>query len=333
MENDEAPAARDRALIEKEAVAWFTRMNGKPTKAEQVDFASWRALSPDHERAYREVGSLWGDLGVAARELTDKVSDDLAVPLQKIAHFRKDKRRSKAGPIVTGFLALFVGATWAWLDHPHFVQNLAADFSTAKAERRAVTLADGSTVLMDADTAFDANISAAGRRVRLLRGSAYFTVQRSVVPFIVEAGNGQASVLGTQFDVVLMNDSNVAVTLSSGSLEVAFSGDENAVVLKPGESIEYNEAGLGTVRTVNLAESMAWHEGRLIFNNARLSDVLAQIERYRDGRIIVLGSELGEKRVSGNTSLENTEATIAALQASLGFRVTRLGGKVVLIGP
>lgn len=333
MENDEIPPSRDKALIEKEAVAWFTRMNGKPTKAEQRDFASWRAMSPDHEEAFREVGSLWSDLGTVASKVSDKTSDDLTEPLQRITRFRQDRRRSKVAPIVAGCLAVLVAGSWAWLEHPHFVQNMTADFTTAKAERRTIALADGSTVLMDADTALDANLSSTGRRIRLLRGSAYFTVQPSDIPFVVEAGDGEVRVLGTQFDVVLVNDNNVIVTLSKGSLEVSSESDAETVVLKPGESVKYDKAGLGAVKTVNVAESMAWHEGRLIFNNARLADVVAQIERYRDGRIVVLGSAVGDRRVSGNISLENTETTLSAMQSSIGFRMTRLGGKVVLIGP
>ncbi|MFC3076143.1 FecR family protein [Shinella pollutisoli] len=333
MDNDEAAEPRDKALIEKEAVAWFTRMNGKPTKAERRDFANWMSMSPDHAQAYNEVGSLWSDLGAVADKVSDKTGDDLTEPLKKITHFRREKRRAKTGPIIASCLAVLVAGTWIWLEHPHFLQNMGADFSTAKAERRSVTLADGSTVLMDADSAIDADLSADVRRVRLLRGGAYFTVSPSGIPFIVEAENGEARVLGTQFDVVLAENSNVTVTLSRGSLEVSSASDGKKVVLKPGESVEYNKAGLSAVKTVDIAESMAWHDGRLIFNNARLADILAQIGRYRDGRIVLLGTAVGEKRVSGNISLENTETALAAMKSSIGFRMTKLGGKVVLIGP
>lgn len=333
MENDETAVLRDRSRIEKEAVAWFTRMNGKPTRSEKRDFTDWLKMSPDHRQAYDEVSSLWSDLGSVADTVADKTSGDLNEPLRKIEDFRRKKRKAGAGAIAAGCLAAFLAGAWFWLDHPNFIQDMSADYITAKAERRTVTLADGSTILMDADTALDATLSATDRRIRLLRGSAYFTVQRTGAPFIVEAGNGAARVLGTQFDVVLSDDDNVTVTLSRGSVEVSSANDVRKIVLKPGESVEYDKAGLGAVKSVNLEESTAWHDGRLIFDNARLADVLAQIERYRDGRIVVLGSTVGNKRVSGNISLANTETTLAAMQSSVGFHMTKLGGKVVLIGP
>jgi transmembrane sensor len=333
MENDKTHASPDSSLIEKEAVAWFTRMNGKPTLSEKRAFEDWLKRSADHRQAYNEVGSLWGDLGVVANKVADKANGDLEEPLQKIKNFRRNKRKPQVGAVVAGCLTAFVVGSWFWLDHPNFIQNMSADYTTAKGERRTVTLADGSTILMDADTALDASLSATARHVHLLRGNAYFTVQHTGAPFFVEAGNGGARVLGTRFDVVLAEDDNVTVTLSKGSVEVSSERDTKTVVLKPGESVEYGRVGLGAVKSVNLEESTAWHQGRLIFNNARLADVLAQIERYRDGRIVVLGSAVRNRRVSGNISLENTETTLAAMQSSVGFRMTKLGGKIVLIGP
>ncbi|UFS68192.1 hypothetical protein LO749_21315 (plasmid) [Paracoccus denitrificans] len=71
----------------------------------------------------------------------------------------------------------------------------------------------------------------------------------------------------------------------------------------------------------------------MIFNNARLADVVAQISRYRDGRIVLVGSSVGKRRVSGNISLDNTNAALRAMQSSVGFRMTSLAGKVTMIGP
>ncbi|MGU3577009.1 FecR family protein [Brucellaceae bacterium C25G] len=333
MTNDKTAASHNISNIEKEAIAWFTRMHGKPTSLEKSDFAKWLKRSPDHQRAYADLRSLWSDVGVVMENVANKRHNDLQGSLQKIKEFRRKKSKAAKGAVITSCFALFVMGAWLWIDHPYFIQNWTADYITEKAERRSVTLADGSTVLMDADTALEVDLSDRGRRVHILRGGAYFAVERTGAPFVVRAGNGEVRVLGTQFDVVMNEDDNVTVTLSHGSVEVSSVDDVRKVVLKPGESVDYGNAGLGAVKVVNINESMAWHEGRLIFNNARLADVLSQIKRYRDGRIVLLGSSIGDKRVSGNISLENTETALTAMQSSVGFRMTKLGGKVVLIGP
>lgn len=331
MSKDEPVAQRDNELIEREAVAWFTRMSGKPTKTEKRDFSSWLEMSPDHAEAYNEVKRLWAGLDATARRIGQN-SDELTLPLQRIAELRRQRRRRKAGTLAVGCLAALAVSGWVWIENPNFIQNLGADHVTARAERQTIMLADGTMVLMDADSALDTEYSPTERRVRLLRGAAFFTVQPSQIPFIVEAGGGEVRVLGTQFDVNL-SDQSVVVTLSSGSVQVALDDTDQQVVLTPGESIEYNGAGLKAARAVDLEESNAWHEGRLIFNDARLADVLAQIGRYRDGRIVLVGSSVGERRVTGNISLDNTDAALRAMQSSVGFRMTSLGGKVTMIGP
>ena len=329
MTSEGTGGAKAGALPEREAVAWFTRMSGRPTRTERRDFDAWRTASPEHERAYAEVSALWADLGADLGAVLPE-DDDLREPLERIAAFRRRKRKAAARALAAGALALLVAGLWLWVDDPDFARNIGADHATATAERRTVTLPDGSTVLMDADTALAAAVSPAERRVRLLRGSAFFAVRPGEVPFVVEAGNGAARVLGTTFDVALDADGDVTVTLSSGSLAV--SGEDGQVTLAPGESVAYGPDGLGPARRVNVAQSMAWHEGRLVFDNARLADVLARIGRYRDGRIVLIGSAVGERRVTGNIALDRAEAALEAMQSSVGFRMMRLG-KLTLIGP
>ncbi|AJE48638.1 FecR family protein [Celeribacter indicus] len=332
MSDDETDRERDRALIEKEAVAWFTRTGGRPTRVERRDFAAWLEMSPEHARAYEDVSALWADLDATAHSLGED-GEELAGPLRKIADYRRARRRAKASGIVAGCLAVLAVSGWLWIDSPNLLQNLGADHVTDRAERRVVALADGSTVLMDADSALETEFSDRERRIRLLRGSAFFDVNPSPVPFVVEAAGGEARVLGTEFDVTLTGGRDVTVTLARGSLEVGLEGAARQVRLSPGERVEYGRAGLGAVQAVDLEESTAWHEGRLIFDDARLADVLAQIGRYREGRIVLLGSEVGERRVSGNISLENSEAALTAMQATVGFHMTRLGRRITLIGP
>jgi transmembrane sensor len=187
-------------------------------------------------------------------------------------------------------------------------------------------------VLLGADTALDVEISDLERRVQILRGTAFFSVQPSDIPFIVSASNGEARVLGTAFDVSIA-ENNVTVTLEHGSLQVRADGKNEAVILKPGEEVSYNAEGIGQVQKVNLDEAMAWHEKRYVFTNARLADVINYIGRYRDGRIVVIGSDLAEQRISGSFALENTDAALASVQSIVGFNITRLSNRIVIIRP
>ncbi|NEI72148.1 DUF4880 domain-containing protein [Rhizobium lusitanum] len=329
---DDRQHLRDQSLIEREAIAWFTRMNGKPSRQEQSDFQRWLEVSPDHRRVYDEVCGMWQDLGSTAWLAKAGADPDLSVPLEKIRRLRDGRKVGKIGPIVVGCLAFLVAGCWFWLERPTLLQDMQADFVSPRGERRQITLDDGSRVLLDADTAIDVVLSGPERRVRLLRGTAFFSVVHTGKPFVVEAQNGEARVLGTEFDVAMKEDRQVSVTLARGSVEVGISGDTQDVLLKPGESVDYGESGIGQVQEAVIQDEMAWHEGRFVFNNARLSNVLAQIGRYRDGRIVVIGSAIGDLRVSGNITLDDTDKALAAVQSSVGFQMHSFG-KLTVVGP
>lgn len=331
MSDPSTVSPRDKSQIDMEAVAWFTRINGKPTAEEMQDFRRWLGASPEHQGAFKEVRLLWAQIGSAGRPIEHGHTDDLTGPLLKIERQRQ-KRRLGGSAVAGSILAIIFGA-WLWLDHPHFIQDFSADYVAKRGERRTIALSDGSSVLLDADTAIDSTMTASERRIRVLRGAVFLTVRPSSVPFVVEAGGGQAHVLGTTFDVALDRSGKVAVTLANGSVVVSLNGQRQDVRLNPGERVEYDDTGLGSARTVDLETSMAWHEGRYIFTNERLTDVLDKIGRYRKGRVVLLGSGLGERRVSGNVSLDDPNAALAAVQASIGMRVTRLGDRLVLVGP
>jgi len=323
----------DDDRLEKQAVAWFTRMNGRPSAADRADFDSWLAASEDHASQYRRVSALWSELGVLSSTLEGAGHDSaLAAPLERIRTLRRERRR---GRTITGAvlgLVLAVSLGWIWLDRPHLFEDWRADQVTGRGEQRMVTFVDGSTAQLDSDSAITIDFSEGQRRVQLLRGAAFFEVKRSGTPFVVMAGSGEARVLGTSFEVAAGDDGDVTVTLASGSVAVELPQSREALVLKPGERVAYGGGGLGRAEPVDVAEATAWRAGRFIFDDMPLSKVLSRIERHHRGRIVLLGAELGQRRVTGNVTLRDSTAALAALQSSVGFSLTTVG-PVTFVSP
>lgn len=332
MMNDDV-CSDTKSLVEKEAIGWFTRMSGNPSRQDKRDFENWLASRDENRRAYEATRTLWSQLGAVGEVMNKEGDAELAEPLEIIRKQRLRNRGSTIASVAGGCLALLLGAGWLWLEEPHIWQNLNADIVTSRGERRAVTLADGSIVEMDADTAIDVEVSATRRRIRLLRGSAFFAVEPMGLPFVVEAANGETRVMGTKFDVSIQKNGSVATTLEEGMVSVGLPGTSAEIKLEPGQSVVYDTSGLGEARTVDTEEVTAWRNGRFIFTNARLEDVLAHIERYGDGRIVVTSSALANKRVSGNIGLDDPDKALAAMQSSVGFRMMRIAGKLVVISP
>lgn len=322
----------DELLLEKQAIAWFTRMNGRPSPADRMDFEAWLAASSDHARHYDKVAALWSDMSALSAALGDSETEALAAPLERIRALRRERSRGRAtaGAVLALVLALCLG--WIWLDRPHLFENWQADQVTARGEQRTVMLADGSTAQLDSDSALAVDFSEGLRRVRLLRGTVFFEVKRSGAPFVVSAGQGEARVLGTSFEVAASDEGSVTVTLAGGSVSVELPQSREAVVLKPGERVAYGGHGLGRAEAVDVAEVTAWRAGRFIFDDMPLAQVLARIERHHRGRIALLSSTLGGRHVTGNVTLRDSAAALAALQSSVGFSVTTVG-PVTFVSP
>lgn len=307
-------------------------MNGRPSKQERADFELWLKRDPLHLDIFNRVQALSSSASVSGLDIAREHDPQLSRHLEALQRLRQRKRSAATNGIVAGCLTLMIAGTWMWLEKPNMLQDLTADYSTGRGERQTVVLQDGSSVLLDADSALDVDFSGRQRAVRLMRGSAHFDVSHSGVPFVVSAQSGRSQVLGTAFDVAIGED-DVSVTLERGSLRVSVGANSNAVVLKPGESVTYDAANLGHAHAADLDATTAWHEGRFVFNDMPLIDVIDKIGRYRSGRIVVLGEELRARRVSGSFSLNDPDAALAAVQSTVGFAINNVANALLIIRP
>lgn len=318
--------AERKAEIGQEAQHWFLALLDRPTAAKRAAALAWRQADPAHEDAWLRFEAGWQAAASPASRLARDEAGELAQYLQAMDD-RKATRKWTAVAIA-GLLALGLSGA-LWLERPHLLQDLAADHVTGRGERRSVTLADGTTVLLDADSALDVDYSPGLRHVTLLRGAGFFDVTHSDVPFVVAAAGGEVRVMGTGFDLRLL-EKGAAVTLDHGRVAVR-SAEGAQVILQPGETTRFDAAAVEPAKAVDLQDSLAWRGGRYVFYQARLADVVDEIARYRPGRIVLTSAALAEEKVTGSFTLADPDAALASLQASVGFRMDVLAGRLVVI--
>ncbi|MFC0219972.1 FecR domain-containing protein [Pseudochelatococcus lubricantis] len=317
--------------VRKEARQWLVRLLDSPTDAQRERFERWRKADAAHDEAFRKVEAVWRATGKPGERLAAREADELAVYLDAMDRLKGQRgtlRRLTA--LCLALVLLLAGGIW--LERPGLFQNMLADFKTGRGERRLVDLPDGSTALLDADSALAEEYRDGERRVRLMRGAAFFDVVSSPVPFVVAASGGEVRVLGTRFDVHLLDDGGL-VTLERGRVAVRSGRAADEAVLEAGQQVRFGPAGVGPVTRVDLEEALAWRNGRLVFYRARLAEVVREIERYRRGRIVIATTELAGELVTGSLSLADTDAALNSLQASVGFRMNTVAGRLTVIGP
>ena len=135
-----------------------------------------------------------------------------------------------------------------------------------------------------------------------LEGEAYFEVQRDVDrPFIVHSGEQKVTVLGTSFGIsCYASEANDYTTLVSGKVKVDFERGKQSFMLEPGMQVAYiKESGIAIEKKVDVAEFVAWKNGKYIFNQKRLEDILSTLSRWYDFEVFYRNEDVKEVLFSG----------------------------------
>lgn len=109
-----------------------------------------------------------------------------------------------------------------------------------------------------------------------MSGEGYFEVQSDKeYPFYVSLDNGiKVKAHGTKFNInAYKEDRVVETTLEAGLVDVISAS--RTIWLKPNEQVCYDkEDGHFTTSVANIEEKTAWKEGKLVFRNATLEEVV-----------------------------------------------------------
>ncbi|WP_207420750.1 FecR family protein [Desertivirga brevis] len=160
--------------------------------------------------------------------------------------------------------------------------------NTPKGGTYKVTLADGSIVWLNASSElkYPGSFSANERKV-FLKGEAFFQISKDASkPFRVVVEGRVIEVLGTTFNVNAYQD-KVQATLVEGSIRIL--NQSKASLLRPGEQAIISENGTA-VSPVNIEPSIAWKKGDFYFQNDDFIEIMNEIERWYDIRVIYTGS-------------------------------------------
>ncbi|MEM6906464.1 MAG: hypothetical protein AAF568_11265, partial [Pseudomonadota bacterium] len=103
------------------------------------------------------------------------------------------------------------------------------------------------------------------------------------------------------------------------------------VTIGPGTHQALMPTGPGPSRLVDADEISPWRRGFLVFEDRALSDVVADINRHRPGRIVIWEPNLSARRVSGVFRLSEVDAVLDRIASSLSLQVTALPGGVALL--
>ena len=189
-----------------------------------------------------------------------------------------------------------------------------------------IQLADGSRVWLNSETElrYPVNFTAEKRRV-FLKGEAYFEVAKNAqIPFVVTTSAGiDVKVLGTKFNVASYeNDEQVTTTLAEGSVEV---GDEKGSVrLKPEEQALFCKGDRSLrVQKVDVGMYLAWKDGKFIFEEQSLEQIMKQLQRWYEMSVFYTNEEVKQYTFSGDLKkYDDFDKIIRMLEEVSGIKIS-----------
>lgn len=314
------------------AAAWFARKrSGEMTEQEGRELAAWLDSDPAHRAAY--------DLAERAWSASERVRDNPAMLSMRERALRRRYWRSwkVAGGALAAVLAVGVFAGWTVSEGPAapiaplagpsapLVLAPGQELRTEVGQRATATLPDGSVVTLSTNTVMRTRNDERLRLVELERGQAFFQVAKDRSrPFVVEAAGRRVVATGTAFEVRVEQD-RVAVTLVEGKVRVEapinaaadgrFSRFTQSTEMEPGSQLIAADGRPWAVEEVDAVREVSWLTDKLVFQNEPLSNVVAELNRYSDKRIILRDPQIADDPVSGSFRTDDIDGSVRALVA------------------
>ncbi|RME62379.1 MAG: DUF4880 domain-containing protein [Alphaproteobacteria bacterium] len=319
----------DPAQIEKQACAWVARLDARVlTLAERAEFERWKRASSAHREAFERMRAVW-----SGADILEQYHDISPLEGAQTAHGPSRASRLKAFAAMAAAIGLMlIAGAWFW--QRHGVDGIdAGRFQTAVGEQRTIDLADGSTVILNTNSAIEVAYTRAERIIRLSRGEAHFSVAKNPArPFSVYAGEGVVKAVGTAFAVHLLG-SDVEVTVSEGTVAL-FSqrGREVPAIPSADTAAPSNLASVASL-TVNenavfgksikriakmsardVQRKLLWREGMIGFAGEPLAEVVAEVSRYTNIAIAIEDPALEKTPIGGFFKVGDINGLFEALE-------------------
>ena len=308
--------ARDPASAMDQALDWLIVM-GSPSEEQSRQFHEWLAADPLHAEAFAKAQAIWDGPQVV------QSAQNLAAQPAKVSVLARLRPHWK--PLATA--AVLILGLFSFSNLP---MRLQADHLTVVGERQRLQLADGSKVLLNTNSAFSSTINDQQRVARLYQGEAFFEVPANRDQALeIDAGPVKASVRDTDFAVRYL-DGVAQVQVQRGDVDLRATRDDARVRLSAGESIRIGPNGFDRPAKLDAATDLAWVDGRLVFENCPLSQVLAELRRYYPGWIINNNEQLADVAVTGNYRLDQPLDVVRSLAHITSARLQEFPALVIL---
>ena len=326
--------------IEESDLLRFVEGDCSPDEAAAIQ--AWIAADPRRGELLDEIRAVWRLTGSSTRRWV-VAEARIRLLRSRGRHAAQGSAGSSARPWplpragqpfgivrIAAAIGCLAAGVAVWRLRPH--AEPFREYVTLHGQRLELTLPDSSRVLLSVGTRLRVPREFGVRdRVVELDGEAYFVVRHDPHrPFLVRTRRGVTEDLGTSFDVrAYPGDNYLQVVVAAG--RVALRARDSVLSLRSRERGVLDAHGvLRATSGVSLGDYLAWTRGTLVFHDAPLGEVVAQLGRWYAVDIDVSGAVAAGGRLTISFATRSVDEALATLAQVVDARWTRSGRMVRL---
>jgi len=316
----------------------FRFLLGEANPEETKHVEDWLQLSKENKNVLNDYETIWLETG----KLTPKpVAVDPFSAWQKMSDridkFEKEKSLNKTKVISLRSRLVWITASAAAvliiffaIQQLFFNPETIKDIQFASAEKILYdTLPDGSQIALNLNSkiTYPEKFTNNERRVKL-EGEAFFDVKHNKEkPFVIEAGNAFVKVLGTSFDIKLINN-QPEVIVTQGLVKLftvdANTNDTLSLLLKAGEKgVISKKDNKPVLEEQKIPDAIFWMKKTLIFHDTDLKKVFTLLENFYNIEIKVSDKEIYNLRLSTTFSNNSIQEVLKVIAITFELKYTK----------
>ncbi|MDR1200779.1 MAG: DUF4974 domain-containing protein [Tannerellaceae bacterium] len=273
----------------------FRYIKGTTSEEEKTAVNKWLAEDESHEKELQQIARIY-----YARQTKERIlARDSYKAFEAVEKQVRRKALTRWMRGITVAAACFAGVFLLSPVFGYYISQMkeaapqTVTVTSNPGMRTQFGLPDGTIVHLNSGSTFTYPMPYDKKERKVtLAGEAYFKVaHKEEQPFIVDVLNGslQVKVTGTEFNIqAYENDDEINTTLLSGSVALEYTGrkgNTDRTLLVPSEKATYNPLTRHFNKTeVNTQIETSWIEGKLIFKNTPLPEVLKRLSHYYNVR-------------------------------------------------
>lgn len=330
---------------------WIAKLDRGLTKSEKSALQAWLSLSAQNLAVLFEVAQVWDKMDELSR-LSD-LFPQTAANHQKPSKQKKWAMALAASVVFALSLGVYQSDADFFLfaqDNPSTVVAMQMNYQTGIGESNTINLPDNSKMVLNTNSFVQVRYTATARIIELQRGEIHIDVAHDKTrPLSVIASGKVIQAVGTAFNVEVRNEL-VELIVTDGKVLVGGNNrqpaapntntldietlakrlPQSSMAISKGEKVDLDLTGklvekVVKVDPLEIATSLSWRQGNLIFRGESLADAMAEISRYTDIQFELSEDEmLKNVQVAGMFKTGDVKGLLEVLSNNFNIRYEKI---------